>query len=128
MTVKEAIIAGLYPTNEDGHWLVPMRGGGTAEIASINGRKGREIIGYSSNSPVCTVSWSASGLHSKTGETVFDLMPPKAEPKAEAENGMTIWLGHTHNNIYVTTYRDTAERWSAHQTVYEIPNVKVFKP
>ena len=123
MTVKEAIIAGLYPTNEDGHWLVPMGNGNTAEIISINGREPAVIAGYVLNN---LHSWFASGEFGFSRKSTYDLMPPKAE----AENGTSLWIVENDGNSYAlsTTDREKAERWSAHQTVYEIPNVKVFKP
>ena len=104
-----------------------MRGGNTAEIFSINGRKGGELVGYINQ---FLTSWPASGIYDTNEEMDHDFMKPKAESKAEAENGTTLWITfHTSGARCATTDRETAKRWvNSRLNVYEMPSVKVFKP
>jgi len=80
-SILEKIEEGLFPSDQDGHILVPMRGGGNATITSTKCPAPRGVI---DETPYPLVGWfgvsaamgkwQANGRYRKDGESQFDLV------------------------------------------------------
>lgn len=83
MSIKQAIDAKLYPRDDRGRALVPMRNGHTATIYATDcphdfDGVAQPIVGHDGMS---VETWRADGGYTDgEGECGYDLLPPTARP------------------------------------------------